>query len=111
MMGTRIWMRGAAGAALLGAAAESMAFGGAGGLGECTTFRSCSAAVASSAAAVAQYTFSDLHGGYVLPSGMLPGVNTVIDSKLSHTATPAVAAVGGLCLNCASDNPFLSAAI
>lgn len=110
---------GAAGVAVAALAATMAsqpvaAFGGAGPLGECTGFTTCTAAVGSSTVAFSQYRFSDIAQFYPLPVALNPAVNGVSQTDLLNTdvalsTVPSAAAVGGLCPNCAT-HPFHSAA-
>lgn len=88
----------------------AQAFGGAGNLGECSSFTTCTAGVSSSAFALARYNFDSIIGAYTLPINLVPGVNTFQDTRGQETAAPLRAAVGDFCVNCYTDNPFYSSA-
>ena len=111
--GARRWpgLAACAGALWIAAAGPALAFGGVAGLGECATFTTCTATAGSSTNATVQYTFTSIAGTYPLPGALVPGVNTFQDLDGVETAAPVRAAVGVLCANCASDNPFHSAAV
>jgi hypothetical protein len=83
--------------------AAAAPFGGAGGLGDCTSFVTCTATAFSSTNTLEQTTFSSLTGGYNVPAGFSPGVNTIQDVHNEET-TAAVRAGDPPCplLNCAA---------
>lgn len=86
------------------------AFGGAGGLGDCTSFTTCTAALASTSFGHSSYRF-DPTASYPTPSGFSAGLNVFTDSQTGYSTAVQRAAVGGLCVNCTSNNPFLSSAV
>ena len=88
----------------------AQAFGGAGNLGECASFTTCTAGVSSSAFALARYNFDPIFGAYTLPVSLVPGVNTYQDTRGQETTAALRAAVGDFCVNCYTDNPFYSSA-
>ena len=101
--------------AALVASRPAAAFGGVGSLGECTSFTACTAVLGSSTAAFSQYRFSNIAQFYPLPVTLNPAVNGVsltdrLDTNAVVSTAPSAAAVGGFCINCASDNPFYSSA-
>lgn len=98
------------GLALMAPLQAALAFGGIGYLGECTSFTTCTAGVASGAVALSQYEFTNIKDRYQLPTRLVPGVNTFRDSDVRQTSASVRAAVGELCINCATDNPFFSSA-
>lgn len=100
----------AAGLALLLPLQAEAVFGGAGGLGDCTSFTTCTAATASTTFAQSRYNF-DIAGSYVVPTGFNPGLNVFTDSDAGHGIAVRRAGVGGLCVNCMSNSPFLSSAL
>ena len=63
----------------------AQAFGGAGNLGECSSFTTCTAGVSSSAFALARYHFDSIVGGYALPINLVPGFNTFQDTRGQET--------------------------
>ena len=77
----------------------------------CPTVSSCTAGLSSSAAAATQYNFTQMRGGYSLPSPLLPGQNTFRDVDAGQTVAPYRAAVGVIGPNQGSSNPFHSVAI
>ena len=110
-----VMMAALAALAALVAPRPAAAFGGAGSLGECTSFTTCTAALGSSTAAFSQYRLSDITPFYPLPSTLNPAVNGVsLTDRLASDAVlstaPSTAAVGVFCINCATDNPFFSSA-
>ena len=90
---------------------DSVAFGGAGNLGECASFTTCTAGVSSSAFALVQYNFTSIGAGYQLPVSLSPGLNAFQDSRGQLTSAAQRAAVGDFCVNCYTDNPFYSSAV
>ena len=98
------------GLALMAPLQAALAFGGIGYLGECTSFTTCTAGVASGAVALSQYEFTNIKDRYSLPQNLVPGVNEFRDQRERQTNTSVRAAVGDFCVNCATDNPFYSSA-
>lgn len=96
--------------ALMAPLQATLAFGGIGNLGECTTFTTCTAGVSSVAVAVSQYEFTAIKDNYRLPLNLVPGMNEFRDQRDRQTNVPMRAAVGDFCANCATDNPFFSSA-
>ncbi|GEM_PF-3251459 len=72
----------------------------AGPIDGCTDFTNCSAGLSGSAAAIVQYTFSDLGGGYTPPAGLSPGLNDFRDIRDAATSQPLRVSVGDFCLLC-----------
>ena len=99
------------GLALMAPLQATFAFGGAGNLGECTTFTTCTAGVSSTAVAISQYEFTAIKDNYQLPLNLVPGMNERRDQRDRQTNVPLRAAVGDFCVNCGNDNPFFSSAI
>ena len=97
--------------ALMAPLQATLAFGGIGNLGECTTFTTCTAGVSSVAVAVSQYEFTAIKDNYQLPLNLVPGMNERRDQRDRQTNVPLRAAVGDFCVNCGNDNPFFSSAI
>ena len=93
------------GIALIAPMQTAIAFGGAGGLGECTTFETCTAAAFSSTNALTQYTFSSVGGGYPIPPSYGPGVTPFSYLNNQQTTSPVTAGPPP-CLNppCAVDS-------
>lgn len=96
---------------MLGSARQALAFGGAGGLGECATFTTCTASAGTSTNAFVQYTFTSIFGSYALPVSLVPGANNFQDVQNRETTAAVRASVGDFCVNCATDNPFFSSAV
>ena len=86
------------GTLMLASAPPTAAFGGAGNLGECAAFTTCTAGVASGADTFVQYNFSSIGSGYHVPTPFGPGLTAFQDVRSRQTNMPVVAS-NGICGN------------
>ena len=82
------------GTLMLAGAPPAAAFGGAGNLGECATFTTCTAGAASGADTFVQYNFSSIGSGYHLPTPFGPGITAYQDAHSEQTSAAVAASIG-----------------
>ena len=83
------------GTLMLASAPPAAAFGGAGNLGECATFTTCTAGAASGVDTFVQSNFSSIGSGYHVPAPFGSGITAHQDAHSQQTSAAVAASIGG----------------